>query len=72
VNDQAYFYRRKPIPLERQVQAVERLVLYPSSLRNRLIERGQIVDIDDEAVELAPENFRRPAGPILTREEVSP
>jgi hypothetical protein len=70
MNDQAYFYRRVPIPLDRQVQAVDRLLVRTGTVHNRVIERGQIVDQDDEAVKLAPENFRRPAGPILTRSEV--
>ena len=66
-----YFYRGKPIPLERQLECVETLWLHMGTLKARTIERGWIVDQDDEAVKLAPQYFRRPAGPILTREGVN-
>jgi hypothetical protein len=64
------FYRPgAPIPRERMMEAVDTVVLHlKAGPFARVIERGQIVDQDDEAVRLAPANFRRPAGPIVTRQ----
>jgi hypothetical protein len=58
------------IPLERRVEAIDTLVIGQGPWA-RVVNRGQILDEDDEAVRLAPNSFRRPAAPILTREEVS-